>query len=110
MKIIILSLFLFVSSLISAQNLQFNQVLILDGNSNTPSYTVPAGKVWKIESASISSGSGYFGLSINGSSVAIVAYANGGNLLPYWLPAGTNVGFYIYQTGKVSIIEFNVVP
>ena len=35
---------------------------------------------------------------------------NGGNNLPYWLPAGTLVGFYIASVGKVSIIEFNVIP
>jgi hypothetical protein len=91
-------------------NLQFNQVLVLDGNQNTPTYTVPAGKVWKVESATISSGSGYLALSINGSSASIVTYANAGNNLPFWLPGGTLIGFYIYQTGKVSILEFNVIP
>jgi hypothetical protein len=91
-------------------NLQFNQVLVLDGNQNTPTYTVPAGKVWKVESATISSGSGYLALTINGSSASIVSYANGGNNLPFWVPGGTLIGFYIYQTGKVSILEFNVIP
>ena len=96
--------------LIAQGNLQFNQVLVLDGNQNAPTYTVPAGKVWKVESATISSGSGYLALSINGSSASIFTYANGGNNLPFWVPGGTLIGFYIYQTGKVSILEFNVIP
>jgi hypothetical protein len=111
MKTFLFLLVLFFLGSYNAQgNLQFNQVLVLDGNQNTPTYTVPAGKVWKVESATISSGSGYLALSINGSGAAIVSYANGGNNLPFWLPGGTLIGFYIYQTGKVSVLEFNVIP
>ena len=104
------SVFLCWGFFVAQGNLQFSQVLVLDGNQNTPTYTVPAGKVWKVESATISSGSGYLALSINGSGASIVTYANGGNNLPFWVPGGTLIGFYIYQTGKVSILEFNVVP
>jgi hypothetical protein len=91
-------------------NLQFNQVLLLDGNTNTPTYTVPAGKVWKIESLTASSINGYLSLTINGSPSAVLQVINGGNNLPFWVPAGTVVGFYITNLGKVSILEFNIVP
>ena len=111
MKNLLFLLFLFFSLSFTAQgNLQFNQVLLLDGNTTTPTYTVPAGKVWKVESATISSVNGYLSLSINGSVASILQFVNGGNNLPYWIPAGTLVGFFIVYEGKVSIIEFNVIP
>jgi hypothetical protein len=111
MRNLLFLFFLLISLSFTAQgNLQFNQVLILDGNTSTPTYTVPAGKVWKVESATISSINGYLALSINGSAASILQVVNGGNNLPYWLPAGTLVGFYIASVGKVSIIEFNVIP
>ena len=48
MKILILSFFLVLCSLLYSQgNLQFNQVLVLTSGAN---YTVPSGKVLKIES------------------------------------------------------------
>jgi hypothetical protein len=111
MRNLLFLFFLLIRFSFTAQgNLQFNQVLILDGNTSTPTYTVPAGKVWKVESATISSINGYLALSINGSAASILQVVNGGNNLPYWIPAGTLVGFYIASVGKVSIIEFNVIP
>lgn len=55
MKIIILTLFSVLSSLLYSQgNLQFNQVINL---TNGSTYTVPAGKVLKIESVSMAGSS-----------------------------------------------------
>jgi len=111
MRIIVAIISLFSVVYIAAQgNLQFNQVLLLDGNTNTPTYTVPVGKVWKIESLTASNVNGYLSLTINGSPSAVLQVMNGGNNLPFWVPAGTVVGFYITNVGKVSVLEFNIVP
>jgi|LakMenEpi03Aug12_release.lakeMendotaPanAssembly.Ray.scaffolds.fasta_scaffold1431834_1 hypothetical protein len=121
-------LFLFIFSTsclykISAQgNLQFNQVLYLSSTfpSNNNIGTVPAGKVWKIESV----GGGSTGFTpwfrINGVNAGYFIFnttnaqmAFNSCRLPMWFPAGTAIGFGSNEGGSViwfSIVEFNVVP
>ena len=100
--------------------LQFNKVIVvtLDG-SNPFAFTVPANKVWKIESA----GSGYYSSTIylrepSGDRLAYI-YTNSVNdqvRFPYWLPSGFSGDFYRIGNiasgpkSTVSIIEFNVIP
>ena len=118
MKICLLIIFLNCIALSYTQgNLQFNQVKII---SNTdPSQTVPAGKVWKIESVFSEGGDTYamgasgtvyahfsacglasfnfqnYGryLSINNIPVAFGIHSAGSQMtnLPIWLPSGTTI-------------------
>ncbi len=111
MKKLVLIAICFVSLQLSAQgNLQFNQVLSLDANSAGNPVTVPAGKVWKIESVAFSSNNAYFQIQWGGVSYFVLnnttPYAN----LPYWLPSNESVSLVANVNAKVSIIEFNVVP
>lgn len=111
MKKLILIIICFVSLQLSAQgNLQFNQVLSLDANSAGNPVTVPAGKVWKIESVAFSSNNAYFQIKWGGVNYFVLnnttPYAN----LPYWLPSNESVSLVANVNAKVSIIEFNVVP
>ena len=116
--------FIFFGAQSKAQgNLQFNQVLHLEITCCTAStFTVPVGKVWKIEG----------GMADNPSSPTRITNINGNPMeayitgyyaqnysvypipLPYWLPASTqitfNTGSGVGQKGYVSIIEFNVIP
>lgn len=102
-------------------NLQFNQVIFFDiPYGSTQSFTVPAGKVWKIESVGATSSSCVVWLQ-NGSGQAVgnlyyVSASNYQPAFPIWLPSN-HAGFFAYNinncTGArayVSIIEFNVVP
>ena len=124
-----LLLFAFVVSLFSlvktsqAQTLQFSQVLLV-----TSSQTVPANKVWKVESYTPSSVYGVHqgspqthAILVNSLSriVGMVAGGSSGynyahsaysfNSFPMWLPAGTTLAV---STGvsQLSVIEFTVVP
>lgn len=111
MKKLVLIAICFVSLQLSAQgNLQFNQVLSLDANSAGNPVTVPAGKVWKIESVAFSSNNAYFQIQWGGVSYFVLnnttPYAN----LPYWLPSNESVSLVANVNAKVSIIEFNIVP
>lgn len=115
-------------------NLQFNQVKLV-----TAQETVPAGKVWKVESViynipddqssaqtSTFSGCGsisYFrstSISVNGISTKIgqgtttaaysnLSYTHTYTPLPFWLPAGSTLSGGPCLN-QVSVIEFNVVP
>jgi hypothetical protein len=103
----------------SQGNLQFNQVLTYSGilpagSSLSPSYTVPSGKVWKIE---------YHTLGVLYLNSAYVHDLDcppntgcAGNTAPIWLKAGDVIYCYAYvaQYGQyhyaISIIEFNIVP
>lgn len=138
MKKILSIAVLLISLSVSAQgNLQFNQVINAEvvGTGtfefNMGSITVPAGKVWKIESTTLS----YTNFSISslptnilpGSTTINVSIgrhlAYGGASqheaakMPLWLPSGTydltnrtqNSTSYSY-TFAISAIEFNVVP
>ena len=152
MKIFVLALFSALSSQLYSQgNLQFNQVYNLSfSGTQTPtasvptvtfqnaSISVPAGKVWKIESANVTTqqsistgyllhpivnGGGTF-LMLNNIVIAnnLGATSNYDKFtsFPFWLPAGTYpvklVGQYPNDYGawtaysNVSIIEFNIIP
>ena len=119
----------------SQGNLQFNQVKIIQNTD--PAQTVPAGKVWKIESVIYNipqTASGY--QSTNGGcsyayyeSTAIeiagtptkvgqgtqpaaysnLAYTHSYTMLPVWIPAGTTLSGGTCLN-KISVIEFNIVP
>ena len=132
MKIIILSLrhtlctalFVALNSLLYSQgNLQFNQVLTYGGTLNagsvsanntnytygSPAYTVPSGKVWKIESAMSSGGSALLVNNLYAGSISSSI-----SMSPLWLKAGDILrcagnanSAYTYF---FSIIEFNIIP
>jgi hypothetical protein len=102
-------------------NLQFNQVIFFDiPYGSTQPFTVPAGKVWKVESVGATSSSCAVWLQ-NGAGQAVgnlyyVSASNYHPAFPIWLPS-SHSGFFAYNlnncTGArayVSIIEFNVVP
>ena len=124
MKNLLLFSFLLFSFSFKAQgNLQFNQVLNLEITCCTASaFTVPVGKVWKIEGSMAYSNNYPTRITaINGNPMEAYltgyTYLNYGILpitLPYWLPANTQVSFNTGNTigykGYVSIIEFNVIP
>ena len=108
---------------IAQGNLQFNQVLHLEITCCTAStFTVPVGKVWKIEGSMAYTNNYPTRISaINGNPMEAYltgyTYLNYGILpipLPYWLPTNTQVSFSTGNTigykGYVSIIEFNVIP
>ena len=109
-------------------NLQFNQIVTV----GTTSLTVPAGKVWKVESYSESEvtfnsnySSGcvnsnyhrplvinnnnyyFFGNLATASSGA--NYVTTGNKLPIWLKPGDQIRT-VCSSDFASVIEFNVVP
>lgn len=146
MKILILILALFSalgSQLYSQGNLQFNQVLSetisLSGNgytatyNSTNSYTVPAGKVWKIESVGFMTYSGNNTYSprvfliVNGVQVlsntgGTSAYDRSGTLngQALWFKQGDVISFGMSnncattcsQSANIvmSLIEFNIIP
>jgi hypothetical protein len=122
MKYYLTILFINVSILLYSQgNLQFNQVLYLSANSdNTQQWTVPAGKVWKIEAMGIYSNSITFYINnvvsfIYAGTYSVAspnAYYRNADAGPIWLPAGTVIGHSCGCSGNrwLSIIEFNVVP
>lgn len=120
-KQLLFFLMLCFSALLSAQgSLQFNNAVLLEGNQSTCTtcWTVPAGKVWKVTS-----------MSTNTSSLATL-YANNRELgflsqvtsqndsrwvyqFPFWLPAGTSLGYSgIGSNRNITFfaLEFNVVP
>lgn len=114
-------------------NLQFNRVVFMEMSvaqtsttvysETSQSITVPANKVWKIESASgtslvpssLQTGAGAGYMLINGE---VISLGSNGSWLPVWLPAGTytltlrssiqNTAFTF--SGFISVIEFNIVP
>ncbi|MFN4911774.1 MAG: hypothetical protein ACK444_07495 [Flavobacteriales bacterium] len=123
MKKLTLILFFFVSFLCKAQgNLQFNQALLLSATANNSTqWTVPAGKVWKLESMGVNASAVY--VYFNGTmafeywgatgSTGNNGYARSADSSPLWLPAGTVVGHYSNATTAYrwfSILEFNIVP
>ena len=115
--------FLLLNKIYSQGNLQFNQALHLEITCCTAStFTVPVGKVWKIEGAMAYNNSYPTRITaVNGNPMEAYltgyTYLNYGILpipLPYWLPTNTQVSFNtgsgVGQKGYVSIIEFNVIP
>lgn len=146
MKNLLFILAITISSLSFSQgNLQFNQVLAIDLTGTYASnghiilqsstITIPAGKVWKVESANCriknvneallygSSSSNRLAMTIDNVAICHIAASNtsdsGVTELPMWLPAGTyNVELVAYISsanshtfyGKATVIEFNVIP
>jgi len=138
MRTILFILSFFLSCQTFAQgNLQFSQVILQDFNSTVAgwatvtvsSFTVPVGRVWKIEHAEAwyysgvrsSAGSG-FSLYLNNTllrrSRSTAGNINqGGDHFPVWLPAGSydiilasEAPTSYNYTGSINAIEFNVVP
>jgi hypothetical protein len=91
-------------------NLQFNQVLNLDALPTGSTYTIPSGKVWKIESVALSANNAYFQIQYSGTNYYVLNNSVPFSNLPYWLPSAISVTFVGSSSAKVSIIEFNVVP
>ena len=106
----------------SQGNLQFNQALLINATANNSTqWTVPAGKVWKLESMGVNASAVY--VYFNGTmafeywgatgSTGNNGYARSADSSPLWLPAGTVVGHYSNATTAYrwfSILEFNIVP
>ncbi len=111
--------------LFSQGTLQFNRVLLVEQSDQT----VPAGKVWKVESYTASSTYGLHSgtpqnhvILVNNQS-RIVGMSAGFNTnysggthgsgqfssFPMWLPAGT-VLRASSNVSQLSVIEFNVIP
>jgi hypothetical protein len=99
-------------------NLQFNQVINQVLVGNTPvNFTVPAGKVWKIESVGVDYVNTPTTHIRNASNQVLVTFYTSSsyqNPLPYWLSSGFTGNFILSNSatyrGCISIIEFNVVP
>lgn len=136
MKKILSIAVLLISLSVSAQgNLQFNQVINLDysatftgfGKQNLGSVTIPAGKVWKIESATMYRDNGLYNYApvvdanLAFDKILVKDNKSNGNVAatnyPIWISEGTypvimssnNSSAYTYVCA-ISIIEFNVVP
>ena len=129
-KFILFCSLLFVTKGVFAQgNLQFNQVLTYNGaigtylglSSLSATYTVPTGKVWKIETKSITSSSLTFlinGRTFRDVEVRYSGFGSGTMVFysisnPIWLKAGDYINFnstaYV-DDYFISIIEYNIVP
>jgi hypothetical protein len=133
MKILILSFFLLPFSFLFSQgNLQFNQVKRFSNQSlpiapgtwvSVGSITVPANKVWKIESSSLTIPFAIgFMLAVDGQTIFTGLNSNAeyrmNILAPIWLPEGT-YPVTVFQNSastttmdkiKISAIEFNIIP
>ena len=134
MKKLYFIVFVLLNQLAYAQgNLQFNQVKLV-----TALETVPAGKVWKIESViynipsemssyqtsgSLSCGVNTFqnfaievagvptktGQGVSAAQYSNLTYTQAYTQLPIWLPVGTTLSGGPCLN-KVSVIEFNIIP
>ncbi len=126
MKKLLFAMLLFIGFTGKAQgNLQFNQVLTFGGLSNagalssnltnylysSPPYTVPSGKVWKIENVNVSNANQ--NIVVNNLFVGPVPTGLNGTS-PLWLKAGDVIRLAqstsTAYTHFFSIIEFNVIP
>ena len=132
MKQFLIVIFLGLGAMLHAQSLQFNQVKLV-----TSQETVPAGKVWKVESVIFSIPATTMPLANSGSnSCSAGQYQNQaievdgvftklggagnsayngytgyyyGTRLPIWLPAGATLSGGPCLN-KISVIEFTIVP
>ena len=111
----LLQLFIFIY--VRAQgNLQFNQVLNYEFTLNGNSFTVPAGKVWKLENVMLNSINNYACMVYNGTTYYLRQHNTSSSAwdnFPFWLTEGKTVSFGSNCSGAsgiVSIIEFNIVP
>jgi hypothetical protein len=109
-KILVIVLFFVATTSFAQGNLQFNQVLTYSGTAlNSPVWTVPTGKVWKVEMAYPFNYGGTSTFKVNNT---IVCY-NAVNTQPIWLKASDYCSFSVTTGGNswfVSIIEFNIIP
>jgi len=119
-KYFILLAFALTTFICKAQsNLQLNQVLTYNGtlnqNQSSPTWTVPIGKVWKVEARTPDylkiNGSWYTGGyitsglgNLNGPSIALPIWLKSGDVLYYQV--GNNIGFAFDYF--ISILEFNL--
>jgi len=97
-------------------NLQFNQVKLV-----TTVDTVPAKKVWKVESVLYSNANTNSYISLNGTSLLVryINYVQIGTTgvasliwemkYPFWLPAGSTLAKST-NVESISIIEYDIVP
>jgi hypothetical protein len=104
-----------VSKANSQGNLQFNQVLNLEfTGSSITSYTVPAGKIWKLENVVLTSMNFYACMVYNGTTYYLRQHntsSSSWDNFPFWIGSGKTVTFGGgCSPGMISIIEFNVVP
>jgi hypothetical protein len=138
MRILVILCMLLTQFLLAQGNLQFNQVRMITFNDGVQ--TVPAGKVWKIESV-FSDGSDSYPISSSGSSTSIFSgcglssvylqyygryicingipisfgILSGSTMtpLPFWVPGGSSIclgASSTYSAKGYNVIEFNVVP
>jgi hypothetical protein len=109
-KIVVIALFFVATTSFAQGNLQFNQVLTYSGTSTaSPNWTVPAGKVWKIETVNMVNFTGSSTFIVNNNTVLY----NMNSTLPIWLKPGDNCKFSMTSNINpwfVSIIEFNIIP
>ena len=120
-KLILLIIFGLSSFFVNAQgNLQFNQVLTYSGSlaadTSTANYTVPSGKIWKVEFAE----GGQRGIQLIINNIAAIDIADDGSsgdlvVKSFWLKAGdllkiNNGNGQSSGTYFVSIIEYNIIP
>ncbi len=90
-----------------SQNLQFSQVILIDGDVTGPiTHTVPAGKVWEIKSWEALSDCF---LTVNGKGLSLTKYVSttsGDNLSshPFWLPENT-----VIEVGWTSMGAYQIV-
>lgn len=127
MKNLLFLVFFFLMGTFNAQgNLQFNQALVLESSAQTCTacWTVPAGKVWKVEQFSSNSEQPLL-FYVNNKQLAFMhgnAYstystsywgASRGIKFPFWLPATATMGFGGMESSKnisFFVLEFNVIP
>lgn len=114
MKKLLFILLVLISCICQASNLEFSQVILIDGFVAF-SRTVPAGKVWKIESSPRITTSSSIIININGKEAILSLNTSNGalNFLPIWLPEGTVISDYAISpswSGWISIVEYTVVP
>lgn len=93
---------------IHGQTLQFSQVLLVSSTQ-----TVPANKVWKVESVMpINQTSIYHQIVVNSTTIIVGTTNYSGSwfhAFPMWLPAGTTLatGTTVF---RISVVEFTIVP
>lgn len=126
-KKLCISLLLFCSvSVFSQNNLQFGQVITYSGTlattngagDSTATWTVPAGKTWKIESVSGNAyayTNSFVYLILNGTRIFDLVSTTKPIYLPIWLKAGDAIRIAEYSTFNsyfvtyfISMVEFNI--
>lgn len=118
-KLIVVSITLLVTffDLNAQSNLQFNQVITRIGQisfcSSTTTWTVPAGKVWKVEFYTKNWNMLYlngFNVPATGSQSDGLLWLKEGDFVRFTSTCNVNAGFTSPQTYVFSAIEYNIVP